>query len=53
MIIIIKNKDTLQADEFNFKCAVGKNGITSKKLEGDLKTPKGQFLSDGNYLLLL
>ena len=49
MIIILKDKDTLQANEFNFKCVVGKNGVTSKKLEGDLKTPKGQYQFDTVY----
>ena len=43
MQIIIKNKDTLLYDEFKFKCTIGKNGITSKKIEGDKKTPKGTF----------
>ena len=43
MTIIIKNKETLIFDNFIFKCSVGKNGITSKKNEGDKKTPKGLF----------
>ncbi|RPG06643.1 MAG: transpeptidase [Pelagibacteraceae bacterium TMED267] len=43
MHIIIKNKDTLLYDEFKFKCSIGKNGTTSKKIEGDKKTPKGIF----------
>ena len=43
MQIIIKNKDTLLYDEFKFKCSVGKKGITSKKIEGDFKTPKGSY----------
>ena len=43
MIIIIKNKDTLLIDDFKFRCSVGKNGFSKKKLEGDLKTPKGKF----------
>ena len=43
MQIIIKNKDTLLYDEFKFKCSIGKNGLTSKKVEGDKKTPKGIF----------
>ncbi len=43
MQIIIKNKDTLLYDEFEFKCSVGKNGISSNKFEGDLKTPKGTY----------
>ena len=28
---------------YKVKCAVGKRGISSKKKEGDLKTPKGKF----------
>ena len=43
MTIIIKNKETLIFDNFTFKCCVGKNGTTSKKNEGDKKTPKGLF----------
>ena len=43
MQIIVKNKNTLLYDEFKFKCSVGKNGITSNKIEGDKKTPKGIF----------
>ena len=43
MTIILKNKYTLQVDEFFFKCSVGKNGFTKKKIEGDKKTPKGTF----------
>tara|TARA_Y100000389_G_scaffold152262_1_gene152170 strand:- start:1647 stop:2138 length:492 start_codon:yes stop_codon:yes gene_type:complete len=43
MQIIVKNKDTLLYDEFEFKCSVGKKGITSKKIEGDLKTPRGSY----------
>ncbi len=43
MIILSKNKQTLQIDEFKFKCSFGKNGISSKKKEGDKTTPKGVF----------
>ncbi len=43
MQIIIKNENTLLYDEFKFKCSIGKNGKTSKKIEGDKKTPKGTF----------
>ena len=43
MQIIVKNKDTLLYDKFKFKCAVGINGISSKKIEGDRKTPRGTF----------
>tara|TARA_B100000787_G_scaffold155553_1_gene131111 strand:+ start:2570 stop:3061 length:492 start_codon:yes stop_codon:yes gene_type:complete len=43
MIINLKNKHTLQVDEFQFRCSVGKNGITKNKSEGDNCTPKGLF----------
>ena len=43
MKIIIKDKDTLLYDEFKFKCSIGKNGKTTKKIEGDNKTPKGLY----------
>ena len=43
MTIILKNKDTLIYDDFEFKCCVGKNGFTKKKIEGDGKTPIGKF----------
>lgn len=43
MQIVLKNKDTLLFDEFEFKCAVGKRGVTSNKKEGDKKTPKGLY----------
>jgi len=43
MIIQLKNKHTLQVDSFYFKCSIGKNGLSKKKVEGDKKTPKGTF----------
>ena len=43
MIIYLKNKHTLKIDDFYFKCSIGKNGLTKKKIEGDLKTPIGIF----------
>lgn len=43
MKIIIIEKDTLLYDEFKFKCSIGKNGKTTKKIEGDNKTPKGHY----------
>jgi len=49
MIIFLKNKHTLQIDEFNFQCSVGKNGITTKKIEGDKKTPAGFFKIEHLY----
>ncbi len=49
MTITVKNKDRLQISEFIFKCCVGKKGLTTKKIEGDLKTPKGKFFIDHLY----
>ncbi len=43
MLIKLKNKDTLIIDEFEFKCAIGKNGLKKNKIEGDKSTPKGTF----------
>ena len=43
MIIVLKNKHILKIDDFEFKCSVGKKGITKNKIEGDKKTPKGIF----------
>ena len=43
MIIFLKNKQTLQVDDFYFKCSVGKKGLKKNKFEGDKKTPKGTF----------
>ena len=43
MTIFVKNKHTLQLDEFKFKCCIGKKGSTKNKKEGDKKTPKGSF----------
>ena len=49
MIIYLKNKHTLQVDDFFFKCCIGKNGISSNKIEGDKKTPRGFFQLDNLY----
>ena len=43
MIIAVKNKHTLQIDDFQFKCSIGKKGIAHNKKEGDQKTPKGNY----------
>ena len=43
MTILVKNKHTLQIDEFTFKCSIGKKGSTKNKKEGDKKTPKGTY----------
>jgi len=49
MTIFVKNKHTLQIDEFKFKCSIGKNGTTKHKKEGDKKTPKGLFEIENLY----
>ena len=43
MIIIVKNKETLSIDDFEFKCSIGEKGFCKKKVEGDFTTPKGIF----------
>tara|TARA_Y100001935_G_C17239646_1_gene474939 strand:+ start:25 stop:519 length:495 start_codon:yes stop_codon:yes gene_type:complete len=43
MTIILKNKHSLKIDNFEFKCCIGKNGLSRKKIEGDNKTPIGSF----------
>ena len=43
MIIYLKNKHTLKIDDFHIKCSIGKNGLSRHKVEGDEKTPVGQF----------
>ena len=43
MTILVKNKHTLEIDEFKFRCCIGKKGSTKNKKEGDKKTPKGNF----------
>ena len=49
MTILVKNKHTLQIDEFKFKCCIGKNGLTKNKKEGDKRTPKGIFKIENLY----
>ena len=49
MIILVKNKHTLQVDEFTFRCCIGKKGSTNNKIEGDKKTPKGTFKIENVY----
>ena len=49
MTIFVKNKHTLQVDEFKFNCCIGKKGSTSNKKEGDKKTPKGTFKIENLY----
>ena len=49
MTIFLKNKHTLQIDDFKFKCCIGKKGLTKNKIEGDKKTPKGSFKIENLY----
>ena len=42
MNIILKNR-FLYFQNYKIRCAIGKNGISHKKKEGDNKTPKGNF----------
>ena len=49
MTIFVKNKHTLQIDEFKFKCCIGKKGSATNKREGDKKTPKGTFEIENLY----
>ena len=49
MTILVKNKHTLQIDEFKFKCCIGKKGSSSNKKEGDKRTPKGTFGIENLY----
>ena len=43
MEIIVKKSKILKISKYIFKCTLGKNGVTKKKEEGDLKTPEGVF----------
>ena len=49
MTILVKNKHTLLIDEFQFRCCIGKKGLTKNKKEGDKKTPKGTFEIENLY----
>ena len=49
MTIFLKNKHTLQVDDFYFKCCIGKKGTSRFKKEGDCKTPKGIFKIEHLY----
>jgi len=49
MTIFIKNKHTLQVDDFKFTCCIGEKGSTKFKKEGDKKTPQGIFGIENLY----
>ena len=42
MHLYYKNK-FLYVKDYKIKCSIGKRGLTKKKTEGDLKTPRGIF----------
>ena len=43
MYVIISRTGIGRIGNFRFKCALGKNGVTYNKVEGDNKTPAGVF----------
>ena len=47
--MIIVKKNLLSFNDISFKCAVGKNGITNNKVEGDGCTPAGKYLINQVY----
>ena len=47
-MIIVTNK-VLKYKNFHYKCAIGKNGITNNKIEGDKCTPSGVYSMDKIY----
>ena len=49
MTIFVKNKHTLQINEFKFRCCIGEKGSIKNKKEGDKKTPKGTFKIENLY----
>ena len=42
MHLYLKSK-FLYIGDYKIKCSIGKRGLTKKKIEGDLKTPRGIF----------
>ena len=42
-MIIVKKSGYLNYKNFKFRCALGKNGIKKKVIEGDFVTPKGKY----------
>ena len=42
-MIIISKSGFLKYKNFKFRCALGKNGVGVKKIEGDNITPKGTY----------
>ena len=50
MTILVKNKHTLQLDEFKFKCCIGKKGSTKNKIE-EIKRRLKEYLKSKNFIL--
>ena len=42
--MIVVKKNTLTYNDKSFQCAIGKSGMTKKKIEGDGCTPLGKYL---------
>ena len=42
-MIVINKSGHLKYKNFTFRCALGKNGVSEKKKEGDKITPKGIY----------
>jgi len=42
-------KKFIYFNKYKIKCAIGKRGITSKKIEGDNKTPTGTYTFESIY----
>ena len=49
MTIFVKNKHTLQIDEFKFKCCIGKKGSTKIKKKEIKKHQKEHFEIENLY----
>ena len=54
MTIFVKNKHTLEIDEFRFKCCIGKNGVVINKFplngpEWDVSFLKSKFNKSEDY----
>jgi L,D-peptidoglycan transpeptidase YkuD (ErfK/YbiS/YcfS/YnhG family) len=47
--MIIVRHNTLTYNDKSFQCAIGKNGITKSKVEGDGCTPLGKYSIDNVY----
>ena len=47
--MIIVRKNTLKYNNMSFQCAVGRNGISGNKIEGDGCTPSGNYSIEKIY----